>query len=221
MTLGLFGPHGGFARRAADGAKDRPNDLGQSGVVDPALGEILGGLPAESRHNARGDLDPRHRQQAGGVGVSQVLAQVRLHGIGDVGDRGCSPRHQPRLCRRASQVAEQDGDGGGQACQRVVGGEARGLQTPVELLGQFLAKLYLKGRKVLEVHIKCALRHGGGLHDRIHRDRRRLRRGVAGARRLHDGGTRAVSLGQANFRPSLQIHSCHVHFLRLDCQYDL
>ena len=71
MARGLVGPHGGVARRTADGAKDRPHDVGQRGFVDPALGEILGGLPADRRHNARGELDPRHRQQAGGVGVSQ------------------------------------------------------------------------------------------------------------------------------------------------------
>ena len=98
-------------------------------LVDPALGEILRGLPADGRHDARRPVRPtaaptgqrRARPPSPGAGAPAWRSRRR--------DLSCRPRHQPRLCRRAGEVAQQDGESRGQARQRMVGGKARGLQT--------------------------------------------------------------------------------------------
>ena len=46
-----------LTRRAADGAKDRAHDVRECALTDPALGEVLRGLPADGRHDARGQFD--------------------------------------------------------------------------------------------------------------------------------------------------------------------
>ena len=183
-------------------------------LVDPALGELLRGLPADGRHDARGEFDRRHRQQAGGVrvqpgpGAGAPAWRCRRRGSAVAAratSRACAGERARSRSRTVTAVARRVSGWSAArraGCKRL---SSSSISAPPSSASS--------AAKVLEVHIERALRQAGGLHHRIHRHRRRLRRAVAGARRLQNGGAGAGALCQADFCPSLQIHSCHVRFL--------